>query len=100
MRLPALKKNPSQRLLEQIRESPMPHLLKRYLEDRLGSTFPKRADFIGEMKREFESKGVTYETLTNPTFQEGVRKAYACADFDKPFYEFDAARATHERLPL
>lgn len=36
---------------------------------------------------EFAFKGVTYETLTNPTFQEGVRKAYARGDFDKPFYD-------------
>jgi GTP diphosphokinase / guanosine-3',5'-bis(diphosphate) 3'-diphosphatase len=55
-----------------------------------GSTFPKRAELIGEMKLEFSFKGLTYETLTNPTFQEGVRKAYAYGDFDKPFYEFDA----------
>ena len=100
MRLPTLKKNPSQRLLDQITEKPTADLRKRYLKDRLGSTFQKRADLIGEMRLEFAFKGVTYETLTNPTFQEGVRKAYACGDFDKPFYEFDAARATHKRLPL
>ena len=75
-------------------------LAETYLKERLGSTFPKRADLIDEMKFEFAFMGVTYETLTNPTSQEGVRKAYACGDFDKPFYEFDAARATHERLPL
>jgi hypothetical protein len=78
---------------------PTADLLKRYLKDRLAST-PKRADLIGDMKLEFASKRVTYETLTNPTFQEGARKAYACGDFDKPFYEFDAVRATHKRFPL
>jgi hypothetical protein len=85
MRLPSLKKNPSQRLLDQITEKPTADLLKGYLEDRLGSTFPKRADLIGEMKLEFAFKGVAYETLTNATFQEGSCKAYACRDFDKPF---------------
>jgi hypothetical protein len=87
MRSPALKKNPSQRLLDQIREKPTADLLKHCLEDRLGSTFPKRADLIGEMKLEFAFKGVAYETLTTPTVQEGVRKAYARGDFDKPFYD-------------
>jgi hypothetical protein len=43
---------------------------------------------------EFAFKGVTDETLTNPTFQESVRKAYACGDFAKLFHEFDAARVT------
>ena len=100
MRLPSLKKNASQRLLDQITEKPTVDLLKRYLEDRRGSTSPDRADLIGELKFEFAFTGVTYETLTNPTFQESVRKAYACGDFDKPLYEFDAARAMHERLPL
>jgi hypothetical protein len=35
---------------------------------------------------------VTYETLNEPGFEDGLKKAFPLIDWDKPFDEFTAAK--------
>lgn len=66
-------------------------LVKRYVDRELSKVFPSADELVSEMRLELIVKGVTYDMLTNPNFQERVRKAYEFVDFDKPFAEFEAA---------
>ena len=43
------------------------------------------------MKLDCVRKGVTYETLASGDFQQKVRNAFPCEDWDMPFAEFTAA---------
>jgi hypothetical protein len=56
------------------------------------SVFPQADRLVGNMQIRVAFKGVTYETLTDPSFQDAVRAAYPQVDFDKPFQEYTAAR--------
>jgi hypothetical protein len=65
--------------------------LRLWIEQELAGAFPPLDRLISEMKVTHAFKGVTYETLNDPTFQAAVRKAYPLVNFDKPFREFIAA---------
>jgi len=88
--LPAMKKAPPLALQAQVSGKPSVDVLRRYLDDELKRAFPSAKSLIGEMSLEWTPKGVTYETLSSPDFQERVRKAFPYEDWDKPFREFEA----------
>lgn len=91
--LPAVKKSTPPALQAQVSGKPTADVLRRYLDDELARVFPSASSLIGEMKLEWVPKGVTYETLSNPEFQERVRAAFPYENWDKPFREFEAAPA-------
>lgn len=88
--LPAVKKSTPPALQAQVSGKPTVEVLRRYLDDELARVFPTAQSLIGEMKLEWVPKGVTYETLSNPEFQERVRGAFPYENWDKPFREFEA----------
>jgi len=45
------------------------------------------------MKLDVQFRDVTYETLNEEGFGEKLRDAYPQVEWDKPFNEFDAAKA-------
>lgn len=98
--LPAVKKSMPPALQAQVSGKPTVEVLRRYLDDELSRVFPSAQSLIGEMKLEWVPKGVTYETLSNPEFQERVRAAFPYENWDKPFREFDAAPVTDQTRDL
>jgi hypothetical protein len=92
--LPLVEKNPPNALLGQIATGkPNRKQIAAWLEDELRGVFPEPSDLLSEMDLDVQFKDVTYETLTEDGFAEKLRKAYPHVDWDKPFAEFDAARA-------
>lgn len=91
--LPAIKKNPPEALTSQMSGKPTVEILRRYIDVELSKVFPEAKSLIGEMRLDWTPKGVTYETLSNPDFQQKVRAAFPYENFDKPFSEFEAAPA-------
>ena len=98
--LPAVKKAPPAALLGQIAGKPTADILRRFLEAELRKVFPQAKDLIREMKLEWVPKGVTFETLSNESFQERVRGQFPYVDWDKPFSEFEAAPASEDAFSL
>lgn len=98
--LPAVKKSMPAALQAQVSGKPTVEVLRRYLDDELSRVFPSAQALIGEMKLEWVPKGVTYETLSNPEFQERVRAAFPYENWDKPFREFEAAPVTDQTRDL
>lgn len=92
--LPAIRKSPPDTLTSQCSGKPTVDILRRYLDDELSRVFPDAKSLIGEMKLDWIPKGVTYETLNNPEFQQKVRAAFPYENFDKPFSEFQAVPAS------
>lgn len=88
--LPAAKKAPPKDLIAQMSAKPTAEVLRRYLDDELRRVFPTAQSLIREMKLEWISKAVTYESLNNPEFQRRVRNAFPYENWDKPFREFEA----------
>ena len=93
--LPAIKKNPPEALTSQLSGKPTVEILRRFLDNELSRVFPEAKSLIGEMRLDWTPKGVTYETLSNPEFQQKVRAAFPYENFDKPFSEFEAAPAAN-----
>lgn len=89
--LPAVRKSPPEALTAQLTNKPTVDVLKRYIDDELGRVFPSANSLVSDMRLDWVPKGVTYETLNNPVFQERVRAAFPYEDWDKPFREFEAA---------
>lgn len=90
--LPGIKSAPPEALLSSIVGRPTTDQLRRWVEDQLSHFFPSSEKLVADMEVNVSFKGVTYETLNDPKFQEAVRKAFPLVDFDKPFKEFPAAR--------
>lgn len=98
--LPAVKKSPPERLVAQLSGKPTVDVLRRYVETELARVFPSANSLVGAMRLEWVLKGVTYETLSNPEFQNRVRDAFPYENWDVPFREFEAApSAVESRQP-
>ncbi len=63
------------------------------LSAELDRTVPQPNQLMSEMKLEVQFRDVTYETLNEKGFEDKLREAYKHVDWDKPFGEFDAAKA-------
>ncbi len=98
--LPAVRKSPPPALQAQVSGKPTADVLRRYLDDELKRVFPSAKSLIGEMKLDWVPKGVTYETLSNPEFQERVRAAFPYENWDKPFSEFAAVPTSDRTMSL
>jgi hypothetical protein len=92
--LPAVRKTIPEGLEGEITGKPTTEVLRRFIEVELRKVFPEAKDLIKEMKLEWIPKGVTYETLSDETFQNRVREQFPYVDWKQPFAEFEAAPAT------
>lgn len=92
--LPLVKTSPPDVFLGQIiKDEPNEQHMREWLGSELDRKFPNAEDLLTDMKLEVQFRDVTYETLNEPGFGESLRKAYPHVDWDKPFDEFDAAKA-------
>jgi len=92
--LPLVKQSPPDVLLGQITTpKPSDEQIRSWLWFELEKVFPQPQDLVTEMKLDVQFRDVTYETLNEEGFGEKLREAYPHVNWDKPFDEFDAARA-------
>jgi hypothetical protein len=96
-----VRKSPPDALLGQItNSSPTEAQINSWLDKELDRAFPKSEELVTEMCLEVQFRDVTYETLTQPDFEKRLREEFRHVDWDKPFDEFDAAKARDdESLP-
>jgi hypothetical protein len=76
-----------------LQEKPTREDALRWLQAVLERCFPKAEKVVSKMVLHVHFKDVTYETLNEKGFAAALRKAFPAVDWDKPFSEFDAARA-------
>ncbi len=92
--LPLVKRSPPDVLLGQITtREPNDDQIRSWLGCELDKVFPEPQDLVTEMKLDVQFRDVTYETLNEEGFGEKLRDAYPQVNWDKPFDEFDAAKA-------
>lgn len=92
--LPFIIKNPPDVLLGQIStQSLSEDQARQWLENQLSTVFPTPESLISEMKLDVQYRDVTFETLNEEGFAEKLKEAYPHVDWEKPFSEFDAAKA-------
>jgi hypothetical protein len=92
--LPLVERTPPDVLLGQITTpKPTKEQIGAWLDDEISSVFPKPSDLITDMTLDVQFRDVTYETLKEGGFSEKLWEAYPRVDWDKPFTEFNAARA-------
>ena len=95
--LPLVVKNPPDELLGQVSTpSISEEQAQNWLEFELKSVFPTPANLVSDMTLDVQFRDVTYETLNEDGFGEKLREAYPHVDWEKPFNEFDAAKAAQE----
>jgi hypothetical protein len=91
--LPLAAANPPDTILGQIIGEATEDKIRAWLDRELTRVFPEPNRVISEMSFYVQYRDVTYETLTSAGFAERLRNAFPHVDWDKPFSEFDAARA-------
>jgi hypothetical protein len=91
--LPIVMSTPPQALQGQVVGMPTEHQARAWLVEEFEHVFPEAADLVAEMKLDVQSRDVTYETLTDENFGVVLRSKFRLVDWDRPFKEFDAARA-------
>jgi hypothetical protein len=92
--LPLVRETPPDVLLGQITvPKPSDEQIRSWLNDELTRVFPEPKDLVTEMKLDVQFRDVTYETLVEEGFGEKLRDAFPRVEWDKPFSEFDAAKA-------
>jgi len=92
--LPLVRQSPPDVFLGQITTpKPSDDQIRSWLGFELEKVFPEPQDLVTEMKLDIQFRDVTYETLNEEGFGETLRKAYPQVNWDKPFDEFDAAKA-------
>lgn len=74
--------------------------IRPWLEAELDEVFPKPGALVSDMRLEIVFRDVTYETLNERDFGEKLRKAYPHVNWDKPFKEYDAARARDDAAKI
>ena len=65
--------------------------VKRWLQRELEKAFPTAEKLVQEMRLDAQFKDVTWETLSDPDFDNALRKAFKDVDWDKPFHDYKAA---------
>lgn len=92
--LPLVRQSPPDVLLGQITtRKPSDEQIRSWLAFELEKVIPKPERLVTEMKLDVQFRDVTYETLNEEGFGEKLRDAYPQVNWDKPFDEFDAAKA-------
>lgn len=64
----------------------------RWLAGELDRILPTAESLVEGLKLTVQYKGVTHETLSEPSFLEALRKAFPGEPWDKPMDEYMAAR--------
>jgi len=89
---------PPKELLAQIPQSgPTEDQAKKFILDSFAREFPEPQDLIEEMSLKYVFKAVTYETISNPDFQEAIVKAFPYVEWPKPFEEFQAIKGSPQK---
>ncbi len=92
--LPLVKQSPPDRLLGEISTSePTDECIRSWLQSELDDVFPLPEELLSGMQLEILFQDVTYETLNQEDFGDKLRKAYPRVNWDKPFDEYNAAKA-------
>ena len=92
--LPLVRQSPPDVFLGQITtRKPSDDQIRSWLGFELEKVFPEPQDLVTEMKLDIQFRDVTYETLNEEGFGAKLRDAYPQVNWDKPFDEFDAAKA-------
>jgi hypothetical protein len=91
--VPSIARNPPPKLRHQIIDEVTDEDARKYVEELLNREFPTVDELISDMFLGCTFKGVTYETLADPKFQEQVKRNFRFVDFETLFQEFDAAKA-------
>ncbi len=97
--LPMAQQAPPDSLLGQVSGRPTKEQVSEWLDAELLRVFPEPSDLVSDMTLDVQFRDVTYETLKEEGFGEKLRAAYPHVDWDKPFTEFDAARAREDHAP-
>ena len=96
--LPIVMENPPDDLRRGIlTEKPTHDLATKYLQYTLRGVIPDAEHFIGEMKLEWLFKDVTYEMLSDDTFQQLLKEKFPYVSWEQPFEEQEAALASEGR---
>jgi hypothetical protein len=90
---PVAVEAPPDGLLGQIMGHPSEDQVRAWLEAQLDRVFPQPRDLVADMRLEVLFRDVAYETLQEAGFGEKLREVFPHVEWDKPFHEFDAARA-------
>lgn len=92
--LPLVKASPPDVFMGRLAtEKPSDDQFRAILGAELDRKFPGAEELLTDMQLEVQFRDVTYETLNEDGFAESLREAYPHVDWDKPFDEFDAAKA-------
>jgi hypothetical protein len=92
--LPLVVANPPDELSGQVSTSSVSDAQARdWLKGELESVFPTPASLVSDMTLDVQFRDVTYETLNEVGFAEKLSEVYPHVDWEKPFSEFDAAKA-------
>lgn len=96
--LPLVHRNPPEDLLSGcMAEKPSREDTKRWLEHELRKVFPTPDQVVKEIELKCVFKDVTYESLNRADLQAELKKAFPAVLWEKPFSEFDAAKAEPKR---
>lgn len=96
--LPLVHRNPPDDLLNGcMSEKPSREDAKRWLEHELRKVFPTPDQVVKEIELKCVFKDVTYESLNQADLQVELKRAFPAVPWEKPFSEFDAAKADPER---
>jgi hypothetical protein len=97
--LPLAEAKPPDRLVGQVGDAPTSGQVRTWLDRELSAVFPDPEEMVSEMALEVHFRGVTYETLNQGEFASKLRAALPDVPWDKPFEEFEAARARSDSPP-
>jgi hypothetical protein len=91
--LPHIAADPPPELMAQL-TTPRParRHARQWLDKQLDRVFPRAEQIVKEMELNVQFSDVTYDSLNDPEFLEGLRREFEFVPWDKPFSEFRAAR--------
>lgn len=93
--LPIVMERPPSQLAGQLPgDKPTKQQACAWLADEIGKCIPNSDKLITKMELECFYKDVTYETLREPELANSLKKEFPYVNWDKPFNEFTAAKAT------
>ena len=101
MLVPAItNKPPAELKMQVINGSPTEEQVKKYIEIKLDSIFPKAEDITTAMSIECVIKAITYETISDDDFQKQILKVYPLIPWEKMFEEYNAAPEKNKLKPI
>lgn len=93
--LPLVIRKPPAELANQcLGDKPSKDEADRWLQYELERTFPKIESILREIELKKTFKDITYSSLNHPTLRTELKRAFPAVPWDKPFEEYEAARAS------